>query len=190
MVRTLIIALGMLMVIPGIAQEESSRFVHQGLIRTQATISLGMMRDDARNMYLHGDLEYFMHENVTVRSDAYFYLGATSDYEPLKLNHSLFVGAMYHFPTNNRFDPYVGVQPGIAYAQRILPYTDVQGNTLYSNTTFNPLISGTVGANYYGSKWFHVFVNARMVRGKLLSDVAPKHLDEFRISFGLGFNFN
>jgi len=58
-----------------------------------------------------------------------------------------------------------------------------------SNATFNPLYSGLVGMNYYATKFFHLFISARYLSGKHLSNAPePLRLDEFRFSFGLGFN--
>ena len=40
-----------------------------------------------------------------------------------------------------------------------------------------------------GEKWFYMFTEARYIFGKHTSNSYPVYLDEFRVSFGLGFTF-
>ena len=167
------------------ARQDSSRYVHKGLLRAQATISPGFMFNEGiTNIYIHGDLEYYVEDNISVRGDSYYYLNTIDDKKPFMVIHSTFLGAVYHFPTASSLDPYIGIQPGIAYSQ---------ANTqllIYDNkVTANPLISSVAGVNYYASRIFHLFLSVRYVSGKHLSDApSPLSLNEIKLSFGLGWN--
>ena len=167
------------------ARQDSSRYVHKGLLRAQVTISPGfMLNEGVTNIYIHGDLEYFVEDNISVRGDFYYYLNTIGDKKPFIANNATFFGAVYHFPTASSLDPYIGIQPGVAYSQ---------ANTqllIYDNkATANPLISSVAGINYYASKIFHLFMSVRYVSGKHLSDApSPLSLNEVKLSFGLGWN--
>ncbi len=53
----------------------------------------------------------------------------------------------------------------------------------------NPLISASLGYNYYLHKNFHFFVQTKIVIGQHFYDQI-ENLNEFRLSAGLGFNLN
>ena len=102
---------------------------------------------------------------------------------------------------NKQFDPYVGLQVGMALTQYGIigdeTLIDVNVNSsealwLHSNkktsTTLNPLISPNLGVNYYASKYFHMFLGLRYIHGKHYSEIQSKSLEEIRFEFGLGFN--
>ena len=167
------------------ARQDSSRYIHKGLLRAQATISPGfMLKEGITNIYIHGDLEYYVEDNISVRGDSYYYLNTIEDKKPFIVNNSSFLGAVYHFPTASSLDPYIGIQPGIAYSQ-----ANTQLLIDDNRATTNPLISSVVGVNYYAPRIFHLFVSVRYVSGKHLSDApSPLSLNEVKLSFGLGWN--
>lgn len=184
------------------AQEEKTQYIRKGLIRSMATISPGMMlRPKATTISLHGNLEYYISDNVSLRGDTYYYIQGkyNNGLAPFIFNHSTFSGASYHFKTKNHFNPYLALEPGVSITQ---PYFYTCRKSLFvcdeeniianeSNVTANPLISGAIGFNFYFQKWFHLFGEARYISGKHLSDApAPLSLNELRFSFGLGFNLN
>jgi len=174
------------------ARQDSSRYIHKGLLRAQATISPGFMfNEGVTNIYIHGDLEYYVEDNISVRGDSYYYLNTIDDKKPFMVNHSIFFGAVYHFPTASSLDPYIGIQPGIAYSKantQLLIY-EYSAKLYLNRATANPLISSVAGVNYYASKIFHLFMSVRYVSGKHLSDApSPLSLNEVKISFGLGWN--
>jgi len=172
------------------SQEESS-VIDKGLVRFQGTIGMGKLLNlNETNIFLTGNLEYYIQSLISARGDVYYFL--KNDENSLKQNHQLFSGASYHIKTNNNFDPYIGFQPGMALTQSF--NSPRKGNEsvqqFSSSTSYSPLISGVVGFNYYASKWFHLFVDGRIVQGRHLSNFNAVSLNEVRISFGLGFNFN
>ncbi len=167
------------------AQETRNGIADKGLLRASGTISFGSMtKQKQTNIYLHGVLEYYLTKNISSRGDVYYYL-KSGDQQLLNLNHQLFAGASYHFNTNNNFDPYLGIEPGIGLTQANYVVVNVENNTEAS-----PLISAVVGFNYYASKWFHLFIDGRYVTGKHLSNQKMISLNELRLSFGLGINLN
>ncbi len=101
------------------------------------------------------------------------------------------LGAAFHIPTNSHFDPYVIVQPGIAYTssyQNIRLNDEVPTKVSYRGV-LTPLATAGIGVNYYFQRFAHLFVEGRYVYGKHLSTAPqPISLEEIRITFGLGFN--
>ena len=151
--------------------------VKEGLLRFQGTVGIGKSTDRTENnIFLHGNLEYFIHSFLTTRGDTYFFL--KNEENGLEVNHQLFAGMAYHFSKKSNFVPYIGVQPGLVA-------TRYNGTT---KTKATPLVSAVVGFNYFAAEWFHLFVDGRFVSGKHLSEFPPYSINELRLSFGLGFN--
>ena len=180
------------------SQQDTGRYIHKGLLRAQATICPGvLLKENATMIYIHGCLEYYVADNVSVRGDSYYDVMAGNTKKetgPLGYNHSTFAGVAYHFKTKNHFDPYFSFEPGISITKGN-DYSGIicdPGPCLsQGETSANPLLSTAVGFNLYFEKWFHLFGEAKYVSGKYLSDAyAPKSLNELRFSFGLGFNLN
>ena len=180
------------------SQEEKKQFIHKGLLRAQATISPGiMLKERASTISIHGNLEYYVADNISIRGDSYYFL--KDDQNIFSADHSVFSGASYHFKTKNRFDPYFALEPGIAIVKRISfsgvieclttpcpGYVNISGQT-----SVNPLISPALGFNLYFQKLFHLFGEVRYISGKYLSNATtPLSLNELRFSFGLGWNLN
>lgn len=190
MVKPFLIGLFLFLSLFLFSQEESI-VVNKGLVRFQGTIGIGkLLSIDETNIFLTGNLEYYIQSNISGRGDVYYFL--KNDENTLKQNHQLFAGASYHINTHSNFDPYIGFQPGMALTQSFnTPKKNTDSvNQLTSSTSFSPLMSGIVGFNYYASKWFHLFVDGRFVQGRHLSNFKAVSLNEIRVSFGLGFNFN
>lgn len=173
------------------SQETKKQFIHKGLLRATGTIA----PTTSSNIYLHGVSEYYVADNISIRGEI-FYSMKSSFFE---YNHSLFTGPSYHFKTSNHFDPYFGLQPGIAASKRndysLMICDPAACPDYYSNLPeqeFSPLISPLIGFNFYFERWFHLFMETRYVIGKHIStDGFPPHsLSEFRFSFGLGFNLS
>lgn len=164
-------------------EKNNERTVQPGLLRAQGTFSMGTLTEiNQTSLHLHGNIEYYVNEKIAARGDIYYYLKPSKE-SVLDLNHQLFAGTSYHIGTANNLDPYIGIQPGLAitqYSERIL---------LSKNTaSLTPLLSGVVGLNYYANNWFHLFIDGRYILGKHISNLPPTAINEFRISFGLGFN--
>ena len=170
-------------------QEESNRIVKKGLLRAQGNIAFGAFtRSSGINMYIAGELEYHMSDRVSVRSEGFYLVTPSTGGINLKLNHSNLTGVMCHFGDSKSLDIYVGVQPGIAIVQ----HDNVMINGEAFNADFTsslvPLMSGTVGVNYYAKKVFHLFASVKYVSGKFQSDFGPVTIDEIKFQFGLGWN--
>src|SRR5437868_6707845 len=105
------------------AQEEKSQYIRKGLIRTQGTISPGiLLKENSSTISLYGTLEGYISDNISVRGDSYYDIlsaGKKNNDRPFEFNHEIFSGASYHFKTKNHFDPYVAIEPGVAISQRM-----------------------------------------------------------------------
>jgi len=168
--------------------KERAPFTGKGLLRAMATISPGMMTaQSANNLYLHGNIEYYLDRKISLRGDGYYFLGTAAEDKPFAKNHSLFAGASLHRPTGSHFDPYIGLKTGLSITQNGGPHILIVGAE--PETKFNPLLSPHLGINFYGEKVFHIFGEVNYVIGKHFPDhEAATSLGEVRVSFGLGFN--
>lgn len=54
-----------------------------------------------------------------------------------------------------------------------------------------PVMTLSVGANYFVSRFFNFYASATYVKGKFIKEVpAPINLNELRLSLGLGLNIH
>lgn len=175
------------------AQSDTGRYVHPHLIRAHGTISPGYMTDGGYlQIYLHGAIEYYVDDRISLRGEGYYFLKSGSKY-PWLQNHSVFSGASFHKMTRTHFDPYIGLQPGINISQLAFGGPCALNPCLVQDegfTKLNPVISPLAGFNYYFEKVFHLFGEARYIWGRHIADAPTYSLSEFRFSFGLGINFN
>lgn len=158
----------------------------KGLIKAMATISPAKMFGyNESYFYLHGNLEGYLSDNVSVSGDGYMFLGEqTKSPEGFKFINNLFFGFNYHFIKGNG-DFYMGAQPGVCIAQL---KTDSPKIPL-AHTGTSPVFSGIIGYNYFVGNYFNFFVQARYIAGSHNYDL-HKSLSEIRFSAGLGFNIN
>jgi len=175
------------------------RWVNEGTLRFQGTLSAGRMTGfKTTNIMLHGDIEYYFENNLSVRSDIYYQLDSKSPnelIEPFKFYHNLFTGLEYHFNENGKSDFYIGFQPGLGLGQRdyVALYDTCSTCNLEfpaATKTVSPLISFNTGYTYFASRFFNLFVHGRYIWGMHSDNYTSASLGEFRISFGLGFHFN
>jgi hypothetical protein len=167
--------------------------IRKGLVRAQGTISPGWtIADGNTNLYLQGDLEYFLQDKVSLKGDISYFIGTVGT-KYLKHNHSLFFGAQYHFPYK-RFDPYIGLHPGASLVQARNPNQGTpEIDVLYaeSNMKVSPAVSVSTGFNFYVWRYIHFMANLKYVHAKHPAEWGTNYaLDEIRISFGLGWNVN
>lgn len=170
-----------------------SDIIRKGLVRAQMTISPGWtIADGNTNLYLQGDMECYLQDKVSLKGDISYFID-TQGKGYLKHNHSLFFGMQYHFPIK-RFDPYVGFHPGISLIQAKNPdQGTVEVPVAYpvSNMKASPAISVATGFNFYVWRYIHFMANLKYIHAKHPTEWGKNHgLDEFRISFGLGWNVN
>lgn len=175
------------------SQEEKKQFMRKGLLRAMGTISPGtMLVENASTISIHGNIEYYIADNISVRGDSYYFLEARgTETHVFDYNHSILSGASYHLKTKNHFDPYITFEPGISITKSPTEDALMDLNYFSGPATVNPLLSFAGGFNYYFQDWFHLFGEARYIAGKFLSNApSPTSLSELRFSFGLGFNLN
>jgi hypothetical protein len=167
--------------------------IRRGLLRAQMTISPGWtIADGNTNLYLQGDMEFYLQDRVSLKGDVSYFID-TQGKGNLKHNHSLFFGTQYHFPIK-RFDPYIGLHPGISLIQMKndnLGTPEVPVEYSVSNFKASPVISVATGFNFYIWKYLHFMANLKYIHAKHPTEWGTNYgLDEFRISFGLGWNVN
>ena len=166
--------------------------IRKGLLRAQGTISPAWtLADGNTNIYLQGDMEYFASRRVSIKGDMAYFLDTQGD-GYLKMNHSLFFGAQYHFPIK-RFDPYIGLHPGASLIQVRNPNVGTSENPVASVSKMKvaPAISETAGFNFYVWKYIHFLGKVTYVNARHSTEWGTTYaLDEFRIAFGLGWNVN
>lgn len=182
------------------AQSEDGQYIHKHLVRADASIVSGYLpKDNLKNVHVNGNLEYYLDNRISIRGDANYLLGSsgwTEDSMHLKDNISVMLGSSFHFHTNNHFDPYFILQPGIAYTSS---YFDPSPGRISDDATvktihnyrggLSPLASVGFGFNYYFQRFAHLFAETRYVHGQHLSEApSPISLQELRFTFGLGFN--
>lgn len=185
------------------SQVEKKQFTSKGLLRATATISPGIMlkENNSSSISIHGNLEYYVADNISLRGDSYYYLQGDdmAGNDPFEFNHSIFAGGSYHIKTKNAFDPYISFSPGVSITRSNAYEVGLNSSNLNVNVSantrsamsVNPLLSSGIGFNYFFQKWFHLFAETRYIHGKHLSDApSPIFLSELRFSFGLGFNIN
>lgn len=171
---------------------QNQNLISKGLLRAQANIAMGrMMHYNQGSIYVCGDLEYYLDSKTSLRGEGFYFVNATNKNAPVKLtmNHSIFSGVMFHLPAKWNLDPYFSVLPGLALTQ-VEQQLSALPLLIKSNADISPLIAPVLGIQYFAPKFFHLFANVRYVKGLHLGNTVRYQLDEFRFSFGLGFNLS
>jgi hypothetical protein len=86
----------------------------------------------------------------------------------------------------NRFDPYIGLTPGISLVR-----VRFNGNERIESTPLSvvPVMSAQLGFNFYVGSIFNFFAKVQGIKGQFFSILPkPKNIDEIRIMAGLGWN--
>lgn len=174
-------------------EPDGDDIIRKGLIKAQMTIAPGWtIGQKHTNIFLQGDLEYYITRKVSIKGDVHYFL-ATQNGSNMLHNHSLFFGANYHFPIK-RFDPYLGLHPGASVIQIRNPIEqDPEFELAYSESTLKvaPAVSAVAGFNYYVWKFLHFTGKVTYVHANHPTEWGTNYaLNEFRLSFGLGWNVN
>ena len=159
----------------------------EGNVRAQGNLAGGyLFSQKAFSAYLAGDMDLFIDDNVSLTGEAWYGFKTHDKPTGLLRNHAVYWGFNYHPLKKGRWDPYVGLSPGMALVQA--GYHDGEG---IARKTFGaaPLASGVIGCNYYVGSVFHFFVKARAVAGRFRGS-SPEftNLNEMKLSAGLGWN--
>jgi hypothetical protein len=170
-----------------IAKAQEASHIKHGLISGRLTLSpTTSLANKYDYFFLNGDIETYLNTKVSIIGEGFYFLNQLGNYDSpnFDYNHSAFFGVNWHFTKKNN-DLFVGLQPGISITQLNT------SNTMSINTQkgINPLISASLGYNYYLHKNFHFFVQTKIVLGQHFYDEIV-NLNEFRLSAGLGFNIN
>lgn len=160
----------------------------KGCVRTQGNIAGGyLFAQRQASAYANGDIDLFVEDRVALTGSAWYSFALNRNSETgLKANHAVFGGINYHFLKPCRWDPYIGLSSGMGVVQAAYREGDEVKRTPYSVV---PLVSASVGCNYYVSSIFHFFVKVQGVTGQMFSTLpSPQRLDELKVMGGLGFN--
>lgn len=153
-----------------------------------ATITTGFQKNNPdMNIYVHGFAYFYPEPKVSLNGEVYWYVGAQEQQTLMAENSTLVFGPNYHFLKDGPFDPYVGVMPAVSLVSAINRSLSRPVAGKYSVV---PLITLNAGVRYHFIKWFNAFANVRYMMGTLTENYpSALSLNEWRISFGLGFNF-
>lgn len=162
--------------------------VRKGSIRAQGNLGPGYLFAQKKvSAYVNGEMEIFF-------DDRFAYTGAVcasfltirKNETGIKANHAVFTGANFHFLKPNRFDPYIGLTPGIALVRAVYKQGDELKTTPFS---IAPLAALQIGCNYYVASFLHFFVKVQGVTGQMFSTLpSAQRLDEIKFMGGLGWN--
>ncbi|MBS1657474.1 MAG: hypothetical protein K1X63_13120 [Chitinophagales bacterium] len=157
-------------------------FVRKGLMYISTGLSGGYMTfEPYQNIYVNGSFGYCMEDQIAVRTDLYVFIPDVNFKGQLNQNTGILVGGEFHLPFN-RFDLSLLLQPGVSFV-----YLEEGVSTKKVQT--EPVISGSIGTSYYLFNNFHVFASAMYLHGSyFMEQPDPYHLDEFRITAGIGVN--
>lgn len=175
--------------------QDNVPFITQGLLKGTATISPAfMLNQPIENIYINGELEYFTERRISFRGDAYLFLSSQQKPALLHQNSFIVAGGLYHFP-KNRFDYFIGFQPGVSLVQPNVIYVHAGPGTLINwvdlpaPTKVCPTISAITGITYYVGDYFNFFLNVRYTKARYFGyNSGVLNLDQLIISGGLGFN--
>ena len=160
----------------------------KGCIRTQGNFSGGyLFGQKAASAYLNGDIDVFVDDRVGVTGSAFYSFALNRNNQTgLKANHAVFFGINYHFLKPQRFDPFIGFTQGMGLVQAVYKDGDVFKRTPYAAV---PLLSATIGFNYYVGSIFNFFAKVQSVTGHVVSTMpSAMRLDELKFMAGLGWN--
>ncbi len=160
-------------------------------LKVKAAISFapGLLTENTKTVQLQGYLGIRPKEGrIEIRGDGFYFLNSSGDRPRFSMNHQLYVGAFYRF-SDKALQPYVGFQPGMAYAQssEFGSLNETTGQIEYKKT-INPVGSVAGGVDFFSEKLFFLFAETRYIFGKHKSDTYSVFLDEWRFSFGLGIH--
>ena len=188
MVRAKLILISIVMAfLTKLSAQDNAPFVRKGLLKATATISPSfMLNRHINNIYVSGELEYFLENKISVRGDVFLYRDSQQNIPFLKQNSMIFFGALYHF-SKNKHDLFIGIQPAAILSQPNMLDTSLVNYPV----KINPGISVIAGYTFYVWDYCNFFLNARYVNTKYVgTSNGAIQLDEIIISAGLGFQLH
>ena len=186
MVRNMYIVM-CLISLNGIAQQEV--YVRSGLLRSSLTFSPSLMLNNTTtNYYLSGFVEGYLGDNLSLRGESHYLLGAdNAELSPyFKNSIRTSFGIQYHQNIKN-FDSYIGFLPSISFSQLNEEFESTGRNTNH----FEPSFALKAGITYYVYKYFNFFIEMTYYNTTIrILDRINGRADELMFSAGLGFNIN
>lgn len=160
----------------------------KGCVRSQGNLAAGYLFQQKQvAAYLAGDMDLFVDNRVSVNGQLWTSFATTARNKPgITAHHSVFWGMNYHILPKGRFDPYIGLTPGLGLVRANYFDGEVIRKSAFSVV---PLLSAQIGMNYYVGWIFHFFAKVQGVSGVFFKDVpTANRLEELRFTAGLGWN--
>ncbi len=160
----------------------------KGCIRTQGNLAGGyLFSQKIATAYITGDMDVFVEDRVGVAGSIWASFATNRKNEVgVKANHAVFWGINYHFLKPKRFDPFIGLTPGVGLVRVVFKNGDAIKQTPF---TVVPLVSATLGFNYYVGSIFNFFAKVQGVTGHVTANMpSPVRLEELKFTAGLGWN--
>lgn len=161
----------------------------KGCLNSQGNLAAGYLFAQKQvGAYFVGESELFVDNRVSVAGAAWLSFATTRKDQPgLRANHSILWGFNYHFLKKGRWDPYIGFTPGLGIVRT--QYLNDEGVLTRSSFAPVPLVSASLGCNFYVGSIFHFFAKVQGVSGQMLKEVpGPVRLEEIKCTVGLGWN--
>ncbi len=182
---------GIILIVWGIQGQSFSQKIWElrtGNIRSQGNLGAGFLSAQKPvAAYLNGEMELFVDNRFAYTgSICYSFKTIRKNQLGITDNHGLFAGANYHFMKPARFDPYIGLIPGISLVR-----VRFNGEERVESTPLSvvPVMSAQLGFNFYVGSIFNFFAKVQGIKGQFFSILPkPKNIDEIRIMAGLGWN--
>jgi hypothetical protein len=160
-----------------------------GNVRSQGNIAGGYLFGTKQPMgYVTGDIDLFIDKQVSVTGSIWLSIPVNNNKTGVKANHAVFWGFNYHPLKTGRWDPFIGLTPGLGIAQTAYMEGDEVKKTAFCPV---PYIGVQTGFNYYVGSFFNFFTKVEGVSGQMFGG-KPGHtrLDELKLTAGLGWNFS
>lgn len=161
----------------------------KGCFRAQGNLAPGyLFSQKFLAAYVTGDMDLFLDDRTAFTGAIWISFATNRKNAPgITANHALFSGINYHFLKPGRFDPFIGVTPGLGLVQGA--FKNNEGVLTKSKFTPVPLIAASVGCNYYVGWFFHFFIKVQGVAGQAFGNMPePVRVDELKVTAGLGWN--
>lgn len=186
MEKNTVVALFCLLVLPLClaAQGKKKSFLERDIFCFGAGVGGGILvYHPTQNIYLTGNIEYFMERRISVKADGFLFLPDYHFEGQLQKNNSVLLGAAYHFPYL-RWDTWMSFQPGISF-----PGLSSGNTSVPVKTGVEPVLALSGGLSYYIGHNFHASASVGYLHGTYYPESTESFgLDEVRFSAGFGFN--
>lgn len=159
----------------------------KGMARGQGNVAAGYFLSRREfSGYVTGDAEYFIDNRAGFSGELWYNLPFRSVSQGFWKHHSIYAGMNWHFLKPQKFDPFIGLSPGISMANE--KYLDMQSTMQSTDYKIIPDISFTMGCNYYIGSIFHFYLRLKYVYSDFTGINESTRLDELKITAGLGWN--